>query len=182
MNQFLKRKWAVFATAILVAVCIIGGVVISAKRQQPKKQIHPKDWLVSVPRTSSKIKDLEIINVRIIRPGSEEPGVAFEVQNKSDRAVMAVSITCGGPSITKDGLDDEDNPKVVIEPHGVLSAEMSDELNPDAPIEVSAATFSDGTEEGSDSSLRLMHAMRAHERERRKNQKEEGSAVRRPNQ
>ena len=47
-------------------------------------------------------------------------GVAFEILNKSDRAVMAVSITCGGPSITKDGLDDEDHPTVVIEPHGVF--------------------------------------------------------------
>jgi hypothetical protein len=182
INQFLKRKSVLlFAAAILVTACVIGGAVISARRQQPKKQLHPKDWLVSIPPVSSKIRDLEIINARIVGPGSDMPGVAFEIRNNLDRAVMAVSITCGGPSITKDGLDDEDHPIVVIEPHGVLTAEMNDELTPDAPIVISAATFDDGTEEGSESSLKLMRAMRAHERARRKSQKEQGSPGRRPN-
>jgi len=183
INEFLKRKSVLlFAAAIFVTACVIGGAVISARRQQPKKQLHPKDWLVSIPPLSSKIKDLEIINARIVRPGSEEPGVAFEILNQSDRAVMAVSITCGEAGITKDGLDNEDHPSIVIDPHGVLTAEMNDELTPGASIVISAATFKDGTEEGSESSLKLMRGMRAHERARQKIQKEEASPGRRPNQ
>ena len=130
----------------------------------------------------SKVKDLEIINARIVRAGSDAPGVAFEIRNNSHRAVMAVSITCGGPSITKDGLDDEEHPTVIIEPYGTLTAEMNDELTRDAPIVISAATFEDGTEEGAESSLKRMHAMRAHERARRKAEKEGQPAERKPNQ
>lgn len=181
-NRILDRKWLIFfVVVVLVTISVIGVAVIGAKRQQPKTR-HPKEWLASVPPVSSKVKDLEIVNARIVRPGSDTPGVAFEILNKSDRAVMAVSITCGGPSITKDGLDDEDHPIVVIEPHGVLTAEMNDELTPGAPIVISAATFQDQTEEGSESSLKLMRAMRAHERARLKSQREQESPGRRPNQ
>ena len=125
-NQSPKRKWLFLLAAVtLVTASVIGAVVISAKKQQPKMK-HPGKWLVSLPPVQSKVKDLEIINARIVGPESDLPGVVFEILNKSDRAVMAVSITCGGPSITKDGLDDEDHPTVVIEPHGVLPAAMYD--------------------------------------------------------
>ena len=180
-NHSQRKKLFLFAAVSLAAVSIIAGAVFSAKRQQPKKQLHPKDWLVSVPPVSSQIKGLEIINARIVRPGSEEPGVAFEILNKSDRAVMAVDITCGEGGITQDGLDDEDHPSVVIEPHSILTAEMSDELSPGAPIVISAAVFADGTEEGSEYALKKMRAMRAHERARRKSQKQQGSPGGRPN-
>jgi hypothetical protein len=182
-NRTVKQKRIfLFAALILVTASIAGVAVLSAKKQQPKKQPRPKDWLVSIPPVSSKIKDLEIINARIVRAGSDVPGVAFEILNKSDRAVMAVRITCGGPGITKDGLDDEDHPTVVIEPHDVLTAEMNDELTPGAAIVISAATFQDGIEEGSEASLKQMRAMRAHERARRKSQKQQESLGRRPNQ
>src|SRR6185295_18557210 len=113
----------------LVTGSVIGSAVIRTKNQGHKTK-HPGEWLVSVPRTQSKVKDLEIVNARIIAPGSNMPGVgvAFEILNNSDRPVMAVRITCGNGGLSKDGLHDEDQPVVVIEPHGVLTAEMYDEL------------------------------------------------------
>src|ERR1043166_10026637 len=142
-NQALKRKWLALFAVLFVAVCVVGGVVLSAKRQGPKKQLqtkHPKDWLASVPPVLSKVKNLEIVNPRVIGARTDMAGVAFEIVNKSQLPVMAIRLTCGG-GLTRDGLDDEDNPAVVIEPYGVLHAEMHDELTPNAPIVISAATL-----------------------------------------
>jgi hypothetical protein len=88
---------------------------------------------------------------------------------------MAVRVTCGNAGLSTDGLDYEDHPVVVIEPHGVLPAEMYDELTQGAPIVISAATFADGTDEGEDSAVRFMQKMRVHSRARHKAEREQQS-------
>ena len=181
INRDRKRRfYFLLAAAMAVTALVVSVVVMSAKRQEPKQQ-HPKDWLVSTPPVSSKVKDLEIINATIVSTG-DEPGVAFEIRNNSDRGVMAVRITCGEGGISKDGLEDEDNPVVIIEPHSTLKAVMYDELTRDAPIVISSATFADGSEEGSESSVKLMQRLRARDRAKHKAQKEGQPTERRPNQ
>jgi hypothetical protein len=159
-----KRKWFfLVAAAMVMTALVLSG--FSARRQQPKQQ-HAEDWLSSLPPVQSKVKDLEIINLRIVGRAGEAQGVAFEIRNNSNRGVMAVDITSGESGVSKDGLEDEENPVVIIEPHGTLTAEMTDELTRDAPIVISAATFADGTEEGSNSSLQSIHRARLHVRPR----------------
>lgn len=177
-----KRRWFfLVGAAMAVTALVVSVVVFSAKRQEPK-QLHPKDWLSSIPRVMSKVKDLEIINARIVRAGSDAPGVAFEIRNNSNRAVMAVDITCGQAGISQDGLEDEDNPTVLIEPYATRTEEMNDELTRDAPIVISSATFQDGTEEGDEASVKLMQKLRAHDRAKHKAKKQGQAAERKPNQ
>jgi hypothetical protein len=173
-----RRRWFLLcATITLLAASLISVGVFSAKKQNPKAQ-RPKDWLTTTPAVMSKVKDLEIVNARVVRAGSDMPGVAFEILNKSHRAVMAVDIMCGESGMLKDGLGDEEHPTVVIEPGGMLEVEMNDELSPGLPIVLSGATFEDGTEEGTETSLKAIHRARKHERERRKAQKEAKPAER----
>jgi hypothetical protein len=180
-NQKPKGKpLFLFIAAVLVSASVVGAVVFSARRQEPKQ--HRKEWLTSVPLVLSKVKDLEIVNARIVRPNTDVPGVAFEIRNNSNRAVMAVRITSGESGISKDGLEDEDNPIVIIEPYGTLTAEMNDELTRNAPIMISSATFADGTEEGSEFSVELMRKLRARDRARHKAEKQGQPVERKPNQ
>src|SRR5437773_786359 len=100
INRNNKRKLLfLFAAVMLVTLSVISVEVFSAKRKglkrPPQQTPQTKEWLSSIPSVRSKIKDLEIINARIVRPNTEAPGVAFEILNKSDRAVMAVGIICG---------------------------------------------------------------------------------------
>lgn len=176
-----RRSFFLLAAVGMVTALILSVVVMSARKQEPNLQQHPKDWLVSVPTVASKVKDLEIINARIVRIG-DAAGVAFEIRNNSDRGVMAVDITCGESGISQDGLEDEDNPTVIIEPHGKLKAVMYDELTRDAPIVISSATFADGTEEGSETSVKRMQKLRARDRAKHRLQKEGQPTERKPNQ
>ena len=170
-NRSPKRKAFVLAAAIMVVSALVVSVVVFSAKKQENKQQHPKDWLSSIPAVKSKVKDLEIINARIVRADSEVPGVAFEIRNNSNRAVMALDITCGEAGITRDGLGDDEHPVVIIPPYGMLTAEMNDELSPGLPIVLGGATYADGTEEGSESSLKAIHRGREHEKARLKAEK-----------
>lgn len=173
----LQRRAVFFMSGLLVICCVVSVVVLSARRQSQSKQ--PKDWLSSIPNVDSKVKNLQIINSRIVRQGTQAPGVAFEILNNSSRAVMAIEVSCGQRSIAQDGLEDDENPTVIIKPYGTLSAEMSGELEPAKPIVITAAVFDDEKEEGVKTSLELMHKVRLRQREilrtRRAQAKPEGS-------
>jgi hypothetical protein len=170
-----KRKVLFLAAVVVASIAIIATVVFSSKKQRPTvdhPRKHPKEWLSSVPPVDSQVKDLEIINARIVRAETDAPGVAFEIRNNSNLAVMAVEVKCGDAGISQDGLEDEENPKVIIQPHGTLTAEMNDELAPGTPIVITAATFEDGSEKGRESSIQLMQKLRARERARHKAKKQ----------
>jgi hypothetical protein len=79
---------------------------------------------------------------------------------------MAVEISCGNSAISQDGLEDEEHPKVIIEPYGILSAEMTGELKPGAPLVIASAMFHDGKEEGDARSLEIMRKIRETKRAR----------------
>jgi len=162
-----RKRTLVVISGILIAFLVVTVAVLSARWQTPKNR-ELKEWLSSVPQSGTKVKDLEIINLRVVRQDTAMPGVAFEVWNRSKRAVMAIEISCGKGSMAKDGLEDEQNPTVVIEPYGTLPVEMTGELDPGHPIVITAAIFNDNKEEGQKSSLELMHKIRARQREAKK--------------
>ncbi len=167
----LRKRTLFVVSGILITFFIVTVAVLSARWQSPKnKQL--KEWLSSIPQSGTKVKDLEITNLRVVRQDTDTPGVAFDVWNKSNRAVMAIEISCGKGSIAKDGLEDEENPTVVIEPYGTLPVEMAGELDLGNPIVITAAIFNDNKEEGQKSSLDLMHKIRARQRaiKKQKNQ------------
>jgi hypothetical protein len=164
----VRRKRTLFVvSAILISFFIVTVAVLSARWQSPKNK-RLKEWLSSVPQSATKVKDLEITNLRVVRQDTDTPGVAFDVWNRSNRTVMAIEISCGKGSIAKDGLEDEENPTVVIEPYGTLPVEMAGELDPGNPIVITAAIFNDNKEEGQESSLDLMHKIRARQRATKK--------------
>lgn len=173
-----RRGWLLLcATVTLVTASVISVGVFSAKQQDPKTQ-RPKDWLAATPAVISKVKNLEVVNARVVGLGTDAPGVAFQIRNNSRRAVMAVDIMSGESGMSRDGVYDEDNPIVVIEPFGTLEVEMNDELLPGTPVVVSGAIFADGTEEGTETSLKALHRGRRHERARVKAEKAAKAAER----
>lgn len=157
-----NRHAVLVAVVVLFMACFSLGVFSARKQQPTAQQQNPptKEWLFSIPPAHSKVKDLEIVNVRIVRSGTDAPGVAFDILNKAGRPVMAIRISCGNSAISQDGLEDEEQPKVIIEPYGALSAEMTGELTPGKPIVIASATFQDGKEEGDALSLEMMRKTR----------------------
>jgi hypothetical protein len=157
-----KRRTLTLTITALFTASLSWGVYSAKKQQRTSPQQNPptKEWLSTIPAVHSKVKELEIVNVRIVRSNTDMPGVAFDILNKTGRAVVAIRISCGDNAISQDGLEDGDHPKVIVEPYGMLSAEMTGELKPGAPLVIASATFTDGKEEGDAVSLDVMRRIR----------------------
>lgn len=179
-----KRRAVLLSVGILFTAALSFGVHSARKQQSTPQQQNPrtKEWLSSIPAVHSKVKELEIVNVRIVRSNTDLPGVAFDILNKTDRSVMAIRISCGNDAISQDGLEDQEHPKVIIEPYGTLSAEMTGELKPGVPIVIKSATFQDGKEEGDPISLDIMRKIRERKRARLAAERGVRSAERNSNQ
>lgn len=162
------RRIVILIFAMLVLASGIAMVVFSAKRLRRKPSQEP------LPPIISKVKDLEGINPRFVNLNTDAEGIAFEVFNKSPRAVMAIRIRSGDAGLAKDGLRDEEHPLVVIDPYGSLPVEITN-LTRGKPIVITAATFQDGKEEGEDSSLEFMKKSREHFRKEKERAAKEGS-------
>ena len=159
--------------SILVVVGAVASILVSVvlSKRQETQRLKVK----SVPPAYSKIKDLEVVSVKAVNEGTPAAGVAVEIRNNSHKEVMAVDLVCGEGAITKNGLTDEENPIVVIKPYGTTTIEMTfGEMSFGAPLVVSAVTYADGTEEGDEQSLRIMHKMRDRDRAKLRAEKAAG--------
>lgn len=157
-----------FLALAFLLIATIAGAVVFSKVQQSKSRVN------TMPRVLSKIKNLQVISATVINPDTPAAGVAIEIRNNSELAVMAVDLVSGEGAITKNGLSDEDHPIVVIPPHGTTIVEMTfGEMTPGAPLVVSAVTYADGTEEGEEEPLRIMHKIREHDKAKMKTEREE---------
>jgi hypothetical protein len=158
MSRRLPRLLiAVFAITILSILAFAG---FTKTRQTQRKRV------TTLPPTYSKVKSIQVVGAKVINEGTLAAGVAVEVKNNSDQAVMAIDLVCGEGAVTKNGLTDEENPIVVIPAFGNTTIEMSfSEMTPEAPLVVNAVTYADGSEEGDEKSLRAMHKAREHDRQ-----------------
>lgn len=171
-NRITKRKWFLLFASTLITASIVTAAVFSARRQKAQSPAE-QPRVNHMPPVFSKVKDLEIVRTWIIDPGGLGAGVAVEIRNNSKKNVMAVDLVCGEGGITRNGLTDEENPIVVMKPNETTTIRMSfTGMTFGAPLVVSAVTYDDGTEEGDEKSLKLMHLAREHDRKMIKAQKE----------
>jgi hypothetical protein len=152
------------ALIVLSAVALVGSL-ISYNAVSKRREPLPQKVVTKIPPVYSKVKTLEVVGVKVLDENTPAASVSVEIFNNSDKAVMAVDLVCGEGAITKNGLTDEENPIVVIEPYGVTTIEMTfGAMTPNTPLVISAVTYADGTEEGVEESLRAMHRLREHDR------------------
>jgi hypothetical protein len=154
-----RRRIILLIAAVVALVSLLGAGVLS--QRSPSQRKIP----TTIPPVYSKVRTLEVVSTKIINEDTPAAGVSVEIRNNSYKTVMAVDLVCGEGAITKNGLTDEENPIVVIEPYGTTTIEMGfAAMSPDSPLVVSAVTYDDGTEEGDEESLRIMHKIREHDR------------------
>lgn len=151
---------------IVVAATILGSVVFS-KPDKVKKR--------TIPLVISRLSTIKIEGTKIVDENTPAEGVEIVVRNISAKPVMAIDLVAGDGAVTKNGLTDEENPIVVIEPFGTTILRMGfGEMTPGAPLVVSAVTYGDGTEEGDEKSLRIMRKVRERDKQKLKAARKEG--------
>lgn len=166
-----KIKFTILACSmILIAASVVRITAVKrSARQQHQQMQQVTDTL---PPIVHKVKNLKIVKATIESPGTPEAMVVLKFRNKSDVAVTAFTITNGDFSVGPDGGISVDEPVTVIEPHGTIIEEIpASNFERDVPIILAAVLYADGTEEGQDIVLEMIHDMRAREKAERDKQK-----------
>lgn len=158
IRRTLLPRLAVLGAGIVLVSFLVGSAIVTNKRDPQQQQ--NSGLLVS-----SKVKNIEIVSTKIVNGGTSLAALAVEVRNKSNKPVMQIDMVAGDGGVSKNGLTDEDNPIVVISPHGTATLQISfSEMTPGAPVVVSAVVFGDYTEEGDADSLKTMRKIREHDK------------------
>lgn len=162
MPARIKKSKSIFVLWVIALTMfgVAGAVAIKSNQQR-----------TGLPRTISKVKNLEVVSVTLENEGQPDATAVIEVHNNSYKAVVAVAIESGdginSSGINKNGFIDDDPPQTVIEPFGVLTMRMPlSNLIPNTPLRVSGIFYEDGTEEGEDNTLKTMRSQRDHERKK----------------
>ncbi|HEX8746308.1 MAG TPA: hypothetical protein VF717_03855 [Pyrinomonadaceae bacterium] len=175
----MKAQTRKFTLILLsAALVLIGGVAISFKAARShaghaQKDVKPVTSKETLPVIISKVKKLGIVGATVLGEGTENAQVAIEIKNNSDLAVYFVALTNGTLKtseygISRDGLDVDGDPQVVIVPHGTITMNvLLSNLDGRFPIVLSAGGFSDGFEDGDESVLESMRYRREREKARR---------------
>jgi hypothetical protein len=167
-----KLLW-LFGTVALICGFTISFFAAQHTANIRRQEQQPVTSKASLPKVVSKVKKLQITNVTIQREGEPTAVVTIEVRNKSDLPVTYFAFTNGSIDtneygVASNGLDDPDKPQTVIQPGSVATIDMLlNNLDGRYPIVLSAAVFSDNSEDGDESVLKHMRAVRARDRAKR---------------
>ena len=179
-----RRLTKLFLLSALLVLCSVLAAVVYTQTSKTQKQ--PKDpsrpWQVEkvteAPEVKSAVKGVEISAVRLVNEGTPTVQIFIDVINHRDADVMALDFVCGigkGTSggVARDGLYDEDNPRVIIPRHSLQTIDFYlNSFMEGEPIVIAAAIFSDGKEDGDPRSVSNFKSLVKNSQESWRKQKE----------
>lgn len=165
MKNSRTLRLLILGTILVLSTVVAAGVYTRASKSQKKQTTdinYPHTYeptsVTVAPEVKSNIRGLEITGVTLINQGTMAASIAIDVTNQRDEAVMALDfISCKGGDrggIAMDGLLDDGNPHVLIPPHSLRTFYWGvGEILEGTTGFLAAAVFSDGKEEGDQTSL-----------------------------
>ena len=167
--QRIKDLLLVCVSLLVAASFLAVTAVRRGAAQRPQENRYVTDTL---PPVISKVRNLKIIKATIEGLGTAEPFVVLKIRNNSDVGVIGYTVTNGGASVGMDGGLGLGEQEIVIKPHGTTTCKWAAaSVEKDAPLILAAALYADGTEDGQDIVLEMMHDLRAREKAERDAQK-----------
>ena len=149
-------------TSVLAAVEYSGTVAGQSKETtQQNQQKKPKNRKTYIPETvteaplvKSKVKDLEIVEVKLENQGTPNASILISFVNNSDSAVMSFEFVSGNKNesigVGGDAMMFEDSGGfVAVPPHSLTTFSMRlGAIMQGETVFLAAAIFADGREEG----------------------------------
>lgn len=158
-----KMKAVVFlGAASLLATSLVAAAIVPSKRLDRAPAQESRSPTNTLPQIIRKVKDLEIVTASIKDQGKPNASAVFKIENNSDKAVTAFTLTFGSASVSQEGGMDADEPEAVIKPHGTTTLEIPlSNFMKDEPLIIAAVLYADGTEDGQEAVLEWRHEQRA---------------------
>lgn len=150
--------------ALVVVVATVLGV-ITAKNSAKQREAAVGKQVKTLPPVSSKVQNVEVLAASLERAGAPDATAAVEVRNNSNLDITSITLVCGEGGVIDNGLFDPDNPRTIIAAYETKTLKMNlSEMTPGCSLQVGGVTYSDGSEEGLQTTLESMRSVRAHDK------------------
>jgi hypothetical protein len=162
-----RQNRAVLALGVLLSVTLVlaaveySGTVAGQSKETPQQKKNPKrtktyiaETVTEAPLVKSKVKDLEIVEVKIEDQGTPNALLVISFVNNSDSAVLSFEFVSGNKNesigVGGDALMFEDSSGfVAVPPHALTTFSMSlGAIMQGETVFLAGAIFADGREEG----------------------------------
>ena len=160
MRTYLKTTISLVAIGVCIGMVIWFGFlgrITRAAQGTPKRPI-----LTELPKIKNCTEHIKLIKAELVYQG-ELQAVALEVENEAYVGVISISVEQTANrerhSVVPSGFTPDQPPEIVIAPRERMTITLG-YLSPKAPIRIGGVMFTDGTEEGCDSSLKSMRELR----------------------
>lgn len=164
----LKPKYLL--PIIIGSLVVVSSVALTKSSRimpTPAKAHQEKQQTVdTLPLVVSNVKGIKVVKATLKNSGTSNPIAVLELKNKSNKAILAVSVEIGDPDeaegITVNGFNgDNELPSIVIEPHGSITVELTlDNAKPGDPIRVSGVIYADDSEDGEKTALETIRTQK----------------------
>jgi hypothetical protein len=147
----------------LIAGLCIGCVVWFGLGPAKRAQGQPQRPLLSqIPRIKSCVEHVKLVKAELVNQGDSQV-IALELENQAYVDVIAISVENiykgTKDSLTLSAFTPDKDPLIEI-PVGGRKTITVGNLNPETLIRIGGVTFSDGSEEGCDSSLKTIRKIK----------------------
>jgi hypothetical protein len=150
---------------LAIGLCI--GLVVwfaflgrTAARASQEKSQRPA--LSKLPEIKSCLQHVKLVKAELVNQGDAQVAV-LELENQAYVGVISISVETivdkSKNSVVECGFSPDKAPLIIIPPHEKRTIQIGN-LAANSPIRVGAVMFSDGTEEGCDSSVKTMREIK----------------------
>jgi hypothetical protein len=125
----------------------------------------PKERVTSVPEVISCVKNIKVVNVKLIADVPLDESVEVEVENTGEIGIIAILLETSNGRETYGVMPsafEEDEPAAIIEPHATYTLTIAaNNITPHGPYQIGSVAYIDGTEEGCEEALKTMRGLNA---------------------
>lgn len=157
-----------YVLAVFLGMLIgLGLYAINYAQTRHGKQAPPppKKPVTSVPEVISCVKNIKVVNVKLIADVPLSELVEVEVENTGEIGIISILLETSNGRETYSVMPssfDQDEPIVLIEPHATYTLTIeANNIRPHGPYQIGSVAYIDGTEEGCEEALKDMRSTKA---------------------
>jgi len=159
------RRHKKFAVFVAIGVCI--GLVTWFALLRPatgasQERTSRRPALTKLPEIKSCVEHVKLVKAELVNQGDSQVAV-LELENQAYIGVISISVETIADkhkhSVVWSAFSPDKPPLIIIPPHEKGTMQIGN-LEANSPIRIGSVMFSDGTEEGCESSLKTMREMK----------------------
>lgn len=158
------HKKTLMFLAIGVCIGLVAWFALLGRATRASQSKSQRPVLSKLPEIKSCVEHVKLVKAQLVNQGDAQVAV-LELENQAYVGVISISVETtvdkSTYSVVECAFSPDKPPLIIIPPHEKRTIQIGN-LAATSPIRIGSAMFSDGTEEGCESSVKTMREIKDH--------------------